>query len=46
MFYEHEYKLKVAIEEYIKWYNNERITEKLKGLSPVEYRNSIQSDTI
>ncbi len=26
------------LDEYIHWYNNERIKEKLKGLSPVEYR--------
>lgn len=30
--------LKSAIEEYISYYNNERISLKLKGLSPVEYR--------
>ncbi|WCG84440.1 IS3 family transposase [Pectobacterium sp. A5351] len=30
--------LKQAIEEYIDYYNNERISLKLKGLSPVEYR--------
>ena len=45
MFYGHEYEFK-TIEEYIEWYNNERIIEKLKGLSSVEYRNSIQSNTI
>jgi putative transposase len=27
-----------AIEEYIHWYNNERISTTLKGLSPVQYR--------
>jgi putative transposase len=30
--------LATAIEEYIHWYNNERISTKLKGLSPVQYR--------
>ncbi|MDY4278755.1 MAG: IS3 family transposase, partial [Faecalicoccus sp.] len=27
------------IEEYIEYYNTQRITVKLKGLTPVEYRN-------
>lgn len=27
------------MEDYISYYNNQRITEKLKGLTPVEYRN-------
>ncbi|MCR5231010.1 MAG: integrase core domain-containing protein, partial [Acholeplasmatales bacterium] len=26
------------IEEYIKWYNEERISVKRKGLSPLQYR--------
>lgn len=30
--------LRQAIEDYIHYYNNERISLKLKGLSPVEYR--------
>ncbi|UAY94532.1 IS3 family transposase [Dickeya dadantii] len=30
--------LKQAIQDYIHYYNNERISLKLKGLSPVEYR--------
>ena len=30
--------LRVAIDEYIHYYNHERIKQKLKGLSPVEYR--------
>jgi putative transposase len=30
--------LKVAIEDYIRYYNNRRISLRLKGLSPVEYR--------
>lgn len=28
-----------AIEEYIYYYNNDRIKERLKGLTPIEYRN-------
>ncbi|KAB1965610.1 IS3 family transposase, partial [Lactobacillus acidophilus] len=28
-----------AIEEYIKYYNNERIKSRLKGLTPIEYRD-------
>jgi transposase InsO family protein/transposase-like protein len=28
-----------AIEEYIHYYNNERIKSRLKGLTPIEYRN-------
>ena len=45
MFYGYEYtfntleELKKEMEEYISYYNNQRITEKLKGLTPVEYRN-------
>ncbi|MDD7463967.1 MAG: IS3 family transposase [Peptoniphilaceae bacterium] len=30
--------LKKEIEEYIKWYNEERIKTKLSGLSPIKYR--------
>jgi putative transposase len=30
--------LDAAIHEYIDWYNNTRITERLEGLSPVQYR--------
>ncbi|MBO0475158.1 IS3 family transposase [Enterococcus ureasiticus] len=26
------------LHEYIKWYNNQRIKEKLNGLSPVQFR--------
>ncbi|MEG0569106.1 MAG: IS3 family transposase, partial [Erysipelotrichales bacterium] len=29
--------LKIAIEEYIKYYNNKRRKGKLKGLSPIDY---------
>lgn len=45
MFYDQEYKYKnlneltKAIEEYIEYYNNERIKDRLKGLTPTEYRN-------
>ena len=45
MFYgqENNYKdikqLKTTIEEYIDHYNNKRIKVKLKGLTPVSYRN-------
>jgi putative transposase len=30
--------LTTALHEYIRWYNNDRISTKLKGLSPVQYR--------
>ena len=30
--------LATALHEYIRWYNTERISTKLKGLSPVQYR--------
>ena len=45
MFYGHEYEyktleeLELAMEEYITYYNTQRITTKLKGLTPVQYRN-------
>ena len=45
MFYghEHEFKtldqLKAAMEEYITYYNEKRIKVKLKGLTPLQYRN-------
>lgn len=45
MFYEQEEKyktlekLKEAIEDYIYYYNNKRIKEKLKRLPPTSYRN-------
>ena len=44
MFYGHEEEfetiddLRLAIENYIKWYNEERINVKRKGLSPLQYR--------
>lgn len=45
MFYGYEYtfhtldELEKTMEEYIEYYNKHRITIKLKGLTPVEYRN-------
>ncbi|MBT2523769.1 IS3 family transposase [Arthrobacter sp. ISL-28] len=30
--------LAAALHEYIRWYNNDRISTKLEGLSPVQYR--------
>lgn len=45
MFYGNEYtyqsleELRLAMEEYIKYYNTQRITTKLKGLTPVQFRN-------
>ena len=45
MFYGHEYEfesleqLKKAMEEYITYYNEKRIKVKLKGLTPLQYRN-------
>ena len=47
MFYGHEYEyktleeLELAMEEYITYYNTQRITTKLKGLTPVQYRNQL-----
>ena len=44
MFYGHEYEFKSLKEleqvmvKYIEYYNNERIMEKTKGLSPLTYR--------
>lgn len=45
MFYGYEYtfktldELKLAMIEYIEYYNTQRITTKLKGLTPTQYRN-------
>ena len=45
MFYDQEQSYKdtdeliKAIDEYINYYNNERIKSRLKGLTPIEYRN-------
>ena len=33
--------LEETIEKYIKYYNEERIKEKLRWMSPVEYRRSL-----
>ncbi|MEO5316922.1 IS3 family transposase, partial [Pseudarthrobacter sp. CC12] len=33
--------LTTALHEYIRWYNTERISTKLKGLSPVQYRAQV-----
>ena len=30
--------LETELRSYIHWYNNERISERLEGLSPVQYR--------
>ncbi|MDU9405198.1 IS3 family transposase, partial [Pseudomonas sp. zfem004] len=30
--------LKAGLDEYIRYYNHDRIKQKLNGLSPVEYR--------
>ena len=45
MFYGHEYEfesldqLETEMHQYIKYYNEERIQVKLKGLTPVQYRS-------
>jgi transposase InsO family protein len=43
MFYEIKFDslndLQSKIEEYIYYYNNERLQSKLKGMTPIEYRN-------
>ena len=50
MFYDHEQSYKdtdeliKAIDEYINYYNNERIKSRLKGLTPIEYRNQALFD--
>lgn len=36
--------LKAAIDEYIHWYNFERISTRLGGLAPMEYRNKTAKD--
>ena len=52
MFYEQEYKYKdlndlsKAIDDYIYYYNNDRIKSRLKGLTPIEYRNQALMRTI
>ena len=50
MFYGYEYTfetlgdLKITMEEYIEYYNNERINTKRKGLSPLVYRQQSFQD--
>ena len=45
MFYGYEYTFKTlddlrkSMEDYIYYYNTQRITTKLKGLTPIQYRN-------
>jgi len=34
--------LETALHDYMRWYNNERISTKLNGLSPVQYRGKAQ----
>lgn len=50
MYYGNEFRniknLKEEIIEYITWYNSERIKTKLKGLSPVQYREESFGTTI
>lgn len=41
-YYSYE-ELKVAIEKYIKYYNEKRIKEKLRWMSPVQYRLTLQA---
>jgi len=52
MYYGHKYEfktiddLKKAIEDYIKWYNEERINLKRKGLTPIMYRHQSLNQVI
>ncbi len=52
MFYGYEYEfntleqLESAMHKYIKYYNYDRITTKLKGLTPISYRHQSQSNVI
>lgn len=52
MYYEQEYKFKdlndlsKAIDDYIYYYNNDRIKSRLKGLTPIEYRNQALMRTV
>ncbi len=52
MFYEQEDKYKdlndlsKAIDDYIYYYNNDRIKSRLKGLTPIEYRNQALMRTV
>jgi len=38
--------LKAAMEDYIRYYNEERISTKRKGLTPLQYRHQTLSNTI
>ncbi|MBQ7891997.1 MAG: IS3 family transposase [Erysipelotrichaceae bacterium] len=38
--------LKTAMEDYIRYYNEERINTKRKGLTPLQYRHQTLSITI
>ena len=52
MFYDQEYKYKdlndlsKAIDDYIYYYNNDRIKSRLKDLTPIEYRNQALMRTV
>lgn len=50
MFYGEKFKTTeefiVQLKEYINYYNNERISLKLKGLSPVQYRTQYETNSI
>lgn len=38
-----ELPLRIGLEEYIEYYNNERISLELKGMSPAQYRAHSQT---
>lgn len=44
--YNNAEELKEAVDRYIEYYNNERISLKLKGLSPVQYRTQYEKSEI
>ena len=52
IFYGHEYEfeslddLEKAMHEYIDYYNNKRISTKLKGLTPIMYRHQSNNNVI
>lgn len=52
IFFGHEYDFKTldelepAMHEYIKYYNNHRISTKLKGLTPIMYRHQSFNDVL
>jgi len=41
-----EKELMKRVEDYIFWYNNERPEEKLKGMTPMEYKMSCPQDRL